>query len=170
MYFKDLLKLEKNEYGLMDYDELSDLLSPMPKEVLKQFCYDHGHKFEFQEQYSHLKINKLKWKEIEVKASDLINCSMYDEFSEYVNEVISRLDNFEKESFNCIDIRHKVITSWKEELTWLASPVFINASLLNKSNSLHLVEGHTRLGILKGLIKKKIVNNNSLHKIWFGDY
>ena len=80
------------------------------------------------------------------------------------------MNKFEKEDFFCIDIREKVVNNWKIKKTWLRTPIFLDAKLLEKSNKLHLVEGHTRFGILKGLLLKKIIGKDSIHKVWFGEY
>jgi hypothetical protein len=170
MYFEELLILKKDECGLMDYNELLNLLPNTPEDVLSQFFYDHGRNCYFQEQYSHLEINKLKWREIELKADEIIKSSFYESYSNYIIEVSGRLNKFEKEDFFCIDIREKVVNNWKKEKTWLKSPIFLDAKLVAKSNKLHLVEGHTRFGILKGLLSKKIISKDSIHKVWFGEY
>lgn len=170
MYFQELLNLKKDECGLMDFNELLKLLPNTPEDVLSQFFYDHGRKHDFQSQYSHLEINKLKWREIELKADEIIKSSFYESYSNYIIEVSERLNKFEKEDFFCIDIREKVVNNWKEERTWLKSPIFLDAKLVAKPNKLHLVEGHTRFGILKGLLSKKIISKDSIHKVWFGEY
>ena len=170
MYFKEILNLNKDECGLMDFNELTNLLPCTPKEVVKQFFYDHGRKCEFQEQYSNLNIKKLNWSIIEIKANDIVKCSCYEDYIEYVDEICNRLDKFEEEAFSCIDIRDEVVKNWEKKSTWLKKPIFLDASLINKSNKLHLVEGHTRLGILKGLLSKGLINQDTTHKVWFGKY
>ncbi len=170
MYFQELLNLKKDECGLMDFNELLNLLPNTPEDVLSQFFYDHGRNCDFQEQYGHLEITKLKWKEVELKADEIIKSSFYEDYSDYIIGVSERLNKFEKEDFFCIDIREKVVNNWKIKKTWLRTPIFLDAKLLEKSNKLHLVEGHTRFGILKGLLSKKVISKNSIHKIWFGEY
>ena len=170
MYFEELLNLKKDECGLMDFNELLNLLPNTPEDVLSQFFYDHGRNCDFQEQYAHLEINKLKWREIELKADEIIKCSFYEHYSDYIFEVSERLNKFKEEDFFCIDIRKEVVDNWEKEKTWLKIPIFLDAKLLEKSNKLHLVEGHTRFGILKGLLSKKIISKDSIHKIWFGEY
>jgi hypothetical protein len=55
----------------------------------------------------------------------------------------------------------------------MTPPVFLNHNveiklLPSPKKELHLVEGHTRLGMLKGLIEKGLLSENSIHKVWVG--
>ena len=74
------------------------------------------------------------------------------------------------QNWDCIDTRQEVVKYWRENNTWLRKPIFINASLIKKDNKFHLVEGHTRVGILKGAVQNGILDIESTHEIWYGNY
>ncbi|RXJ69330.1 hypothetical protein CRV08_04800 [Halarcobacter ebronensis] len=170
MLFKDLLKLKKDYVGLVNYYELRNLLPETPEEVLEQFFYDHGQNGGFQNQYSNIDINKLKWCKKKAKAKDIIECSIYERFYPWVNSVSERLKYFEKNSYSCIDVRKDVVDYWSKNYTWMKAPIFLEGKILDSKKKIHLVEGHTRLGILIGLLNNKIIEKNTLHEIWYGSY
>jgi hypothetical protein len=170
MLFSDLLKFEV-EYGhRIPLEDLEQFNLKVPQYVLEQFYSDHGSKYEFQDQYGHLDISSLKWVCKQLPASELISASIYSRFEDRVISVSNWVKNFEGESWNSIDTRKNVIEHWTKHKTWLRIPIFLDGNLLDKQKKIHLVEGHTRLGALRGLVKMSILPKNSLHKIWYGYY
>jgi len=53
----------------------------------------------------------------------------------------------------------------------MTPPIFLDENVeinMKDRKKLHLVEGHTRLGILRGLIDNDGLEKNSLHRCWIG--
>jgi hypothetical protein len=50
----------------------------------------------------------------------------------------------------------------------MRSPVLIKGALVGRSSKLHLVEGHTRLGTLLGLLSAGVIAPESRHLVWVG--
>jgi hypothetical protein len=47
-------------------------------------------------------------------------------------------------------------------------PVFLEGHLVGRGPGLHLVEGHTRIGLLAGLVDAGILGPDSVHCAWVG--
>jgi hypothetical protein len=133
-----------------------------PAPVVGQFLYDHGAKDEFLEQYDHLDLLALRWELRELPAGVLVGCTVFEEFADQVIETAA--------------MPHHKIAQYREAYgpdlwsgSWRLPPVFLEGHLRNPPHErLHLVEGHTRLGILTGLLASDEVPSNSLHKIFVG--
>lgn len=167
-FYSDLLSLPKEESDKIPMGVLVALDLPMPSDVLEQFCSDHGRKEEFQEQYGHLNLRELLWQLQSIPAKQLVQATVYEEFQCYPREVSERVAGFQKDGWECIDCRSEVIEQWRKHQTWLRPPILLVGNLVGQGPSLHLVEGHTRLGILAGLVKAGIVDAESTHQAWVG--
>jgi transcriptional regulator GlxA family with amidase domain len=55
---------------------------------------------------------------------------------------------------------------WKKHSTWVAPSVFLQN--VGNLGPLHLVEGHTRLGTLRGTLEHGLISAESLHSAWVG--
>jgi hypothetical protein len=171
MLFENLLDLKcDKDNGIIDRDELVKLFPNTPGDVITQLYSDHGRNEYFQVQYKNIDLQKIKWELKQVKAIELVKCSYYEEYQNWFEGRTHKLDNFNKKNWDCIDTRQEVVKYWRENNTWLRKPIFINASLIKKDNKFHLVEGHTRVGILKGAVQNGILDIESTHEIWYGNY
>jgi hypothetical protein len=47
--------------------------------------------------------------------------------------------------------------------------VALRGDLIRSDRRIHLVEGHTRYGALRGLVETGVVSEDSLHAIWIGE-
>lgn len=168
--FSDLMKLDKNDHDLISMKALRKELTDTPNDILEYFYSHHGRKDVFQRQYADLEINKIIWKKKYLSASEIVSCDCYSMFSEWMSNVQARISSFKTKGWNCIDVRNEIVKHWEEFLTWELPPIFIEKEMLNKSNGLWLVEGHTRVGVLRGLVEHSIVHNQSTHEIWLGSY
>lgn len=170
MKFKELMNLKYCERtGTIPIDVLIENNINAPFDVLQQFYSDHGRKDDFQLQYGEIDLKKIAWRKQEVTGVEIITCEYYEEFGGWIDSVASRLDSWSEKEWNCIDVRKPVVAQWKNHKTWLTLPIFINPRLIRGTNGLHLVEGHTRLGVLKGLVKQKILSESSTHFLWYGE-
>jgi hypothetical protein len=166
--FSDLLKLTPDRWGKIPMDALRSLALPVPESVLKQVCSDHGRKDEFQHQYGALDLCSLQWSLEGRPASELVEATVFEGFRPWVASVEARVQSFTLSGWACIDVRPDVVVHWERYHTWLESPVFIDAVALGLGPGLHLMEGHTRLGILRGLSRRGIIPPQSHHEAWIG--
>lgn len=170
MLFRNLLELDFNKNtGVIDRDQISKILHKTPPDVLEMYCF-HGRKDEFQEQYSDINIGNLNWRISSCYAYDILKCSLYSEFVEWVNSVSERLNNFDTIGWSCIHHDSDIVNNWKTHKTWISPPIFLDGGIISNSCNFHLMEGHSRFGILKGLINNQIIKSNSKHFIWKGKF
>jgi hypothetical protein len=164
------MEVKYDNSGRIDVPSLELLLPNTPKIILEDFFSDHGRNEQFQEQYSNIKISLLKWKKIRVRALDIINCGYYLGFSNWINTRKHRVINFQELGWHSIDDRLEVVLYWQKYNTWITPPIFFDGKLLLSKSEFWLVEGHTRIGILMGLVEQCIVSHNSIHEIWYANY
>ncbi|GAB2191088.1 hypothetical protein [Sessilibacter sp. MAH2] len=143
-----------------------------PDSVVKQFYIDHSDKDEFISMYGHIDLTKILWSLIEVHVDEIISISTEATFPDYMNEVSEDASYFSQIGEKVISSRLEIREHWKMHGTWRVPPVFISRELLNPPSikGLHLVEGHTRVGCLKGLSKYKVIDVKKYHKVYFGSY
>lgn len=167
MLFRDLMSLPFNRASdRIGLSALREAGIVAPDDVLEQFYGDHGRKDEFQSEYGALNISRLLWSEAELPAHEIVACSVYPSFRRWVDDVADRLDHFGADGWGCIDIRPDVVEHWRTRLTWQRSPILIPGELVDEPQPLRLVEGHTRLGVLTGLLRIGQLTGGSVHKVW----
>ena len=147
---------------------LRALKLPVPDDVLEQFCSDHATKAEFQEQYGHLDLSRVKWERRSVPAAVLLAVNTYPGFRQWPESVAARLKYFAEDGWDCIDVRSAVVAHWRTHLTWMRAPIVLEGALLGRPGLLHLAEGHTRIGLLRGLVEHDLVRADSRHEVWLG--
>lgn len=168
MKFRDLLRLPVNEAGIIDAATLSRLLPDTPLDVIEQVYADHGRKHDFQAQYGALDLEALMWTKVARPASALIECGHFAEFSPWMHMVEQKVADFHTKGWTCVDVRRKVVEHWQTNQTWLRPPIFFDEHVMGNAGSLRLVEGHTRVGLLRGLVKAGLIGPSSMHVVWFG--
>lgn len=166
MKFSDLLDLTFDEGNIIDLDELGQKLPNTPKDVLSQFYSDHGRNNEFQSGYANVEIDLLQWNLMEIDAETIVKSSMYPNFRGWFETVSNRAKRFSNEGWESIDCRLKVRDYWQTNSTWMISPIFLDGQIIDSESKFHLVEGHTRVGLLDGLLKYDILPKSQLHTIW----
>lgn len=170
MIFSDLLSIDYDEgSNVIDRQLLALLLPDTPEEVRNVYA-EHGRKDQFQSQYGALDIAKLSWSLVDITAADVRTVSINPNFSNWVGAVADRVSDFANLGWACIDTRKDVVNYWTSNETWLFPPVLLDGRLLGKGGGLHLMEGHTRVGVLCGLVNHQIVKGSSMHKIWRGSF
>jgi hypothetical protein len=152
MKFSDLLSLPYDvSGGRIQINALERALPSTPRDVAEQFFVEHGRNPDFQQQYSDIQLCKLKWTLIELNAGEIIACSVYKEFQRWFNSVSERAKMFCSSGWGAIDFRPDVQSHWETTRTWARPPVMLSAAVIGMGATLHLVEGHTRVGLLSGL-------------------
>jgi hypothetical protein len=164
---KELLRLRKDDRtGAVPMDVLRRLRLPMPEDVLEQFLGDHGIKHEFQQQYGELDLHGLRWDLVQTAAKEIIACSAYPGFQEWVQSCRKRTLDVPKTGWAGVHLAADAKKHWQTHRTWRRAPVFIRGELVGSDRPLHLVEGHTRTGALKGLVESEWLSGDSMHEIW----
>jgi hypothetical protein len=168
MKFEELMNLTHDQESV-DIRELKEILPLTPYEVIVQLYSQHGRNLEFQNQYGSIEISKIKWEKISLEAYKIIDCDYYEGFNRWFSVVEKRAENFEIDGWKCIDKRKDIVENWEKYQTWIYAPIFFKSKHLNVSFDLKLVEGHTRVALLKGLVNEGVVSKYRKHEIWLGD-
>jgi hypothetical protein len=170
MVFADLLELPYDvATGMVNVDSIVSVLPDTPLPVATQLFADHGRKDEFQHQYGHLRLDGLRWTHQKLEARALLKVSMNPDFQRWFDFARRRTARFNLEGWLCIDMRTEVQEHWAQMRTWRVSPVFLFGVVVSSASRLHLVEGHTRVGTLVGLVENSILAEGSTHEVWLGD-
>ena len=167
MKFSNLLDFTFDEdTEIIDLDELGQKLPNTPKDVLSQFYSDHGRKKEFQSEYANIEIDLLQWNFMEIDAETIVKSSIHPNFRGWFETVSNRAKRFSNKGWESIDCRLEVREHWQTYRTWMISPIFLAGQIIGSESKFHLVEGHTRVGLLDGLLKHGILSESQLHTIW----
>ena len=164
MIFRDLLEVEHDNAGNISKNALKILLTRTPVDVIEQFYADHGRKEEFQEQYDDLNISNIKWDEQHLNHSELSELYIYPEFNQWVETCKFRCKKVMSNNWGKIQNSVDVISYWEKNHTWTRPIIVIKCP----QGVLRLVEGHTRLGTLRGLVEAGVVSETVKHTVWVG--
>jgi hypothetical protein len=134
-----------------------------PTPVVEQFLFEHGSKAEFLTQYGHLELETLRWDLRDVAASEFVGLSVFEDFNAWLessaNEYAFRIAQ------RPIDQRE----AWAMRQTWIVPPLLIEGGILLPARpGLHLLEGHTRIGILRGRLQARVANPDQAHQAFVG--
>ncbi|AVI63295.1 hypothetical protein MOY_00350 [Halomonas sp. GFAJ-1] len=169
MKFSDLLGQGYDERTEIIYaNPIRVYLPETPLKVIEQVYCHHGRKDEFQRQYGELNLSAIAWTSITLPASEIIKATIYEGFMRWFRNVESRTLEFAERGWQCIDKRKDVISHWSRYQTWSRPPVFIQGLTPGVIGGLHLMEGHTRVGLLRGLVKDGVLSPLSRHKVFVG--
>lgn len=132
-----------------------------PDPVVEQFLFDHGAKHEFLDQYGHLELEDLTWTVEALPASVLVDATCAEDFKRWFDECT-------------LHFRFRISTRpapeqqrWAEQGSWMTPPLVMDRAWLGKeSPGLHVVEGHTRIGILRGRIAANVAEPDQTHAVY----
>ncbi len=169
MLFSDLLNLPYDQNtGVIETSDIIDCLVDTPVAIVSDLFSDHGRRTDFQSMYGHLEISAINWTLVSLPAHAICLASINEDFRKWFEGVANRASNFESDGWQCIDVREDVIKYWSQHMTWMRPPIFFEGSVVSSDKELHLVEGHTRLGLLSGLVARSVIDDQSLHNLWVG--
>jgi hypothetical protein len=120
-----------------------------PGEVVEQFLYDHGDNGSFLRDYGKVDLSGIVWDVEAVTADELCATPTGASDDGCIEEYADNPDHW-------VAVRHTgihegVARFWEELGTWKRPPILIDRRLLDPSASgLQVVEGRTRVGVLKG--------------------
>ncbi len=169
MRLQEVLRLRRNNAGAVPLEVLQTLGLPMPDDVLEQFVCDHGTKDDFQHQYGDLDLHAVEWKLIELPTSELLTCSIFPSYIAWIETARNRTYAVQVNGWENVCLPPGAAEHWQRYGTWKRPPVTVRGELVGSNRPLHLVEGHTRIGALKGLVESGVLTASSLHAVWVGE-
>jgi hypothetical protein len=169
MHYWEIMRFRRTSVGTVPLEVLQALALPMPRDVLEQFVFDHGTKDEFQQQYGHLDLHALRWDLLSIRAEEILACSVYPDFSQWMKTVADRTRVVPGEGWNDVRLPPATLKHWQDHHTWVRAPVMLRGDLVGSDRKLHLVEGHTRVGALRGLVESGVLPPSCVHLVWVGE-
>ncbi len=169
MLFRDILTLPFDvQSGIVRLDEILVRIPDLPGEVAHQLIAQHGRKSEFQDQFGHLELGSIRWSKESIAGVDLAESSHFQGFDRWYKAVGHRAFMVASKGWRCIDSRQAIVEHWEQHLTWITPPVLIDGALVGRPSRFHLMEGHTRVGLLAGLVEVGIIDGLMTHDVWVG--
>jgi hypothetical protein len=169
MRFQEIMRFRRTATGAVPLEVLKSLQLPIPEDVLEQFLFDHGTKGEFQLQYGNIDLHGLRWELMSIQAAEILGCSVYPEFGRWIETVAGRTRVVPQEGWRAVQLPPGAAQHWQSCGTWIRPPVMLQGEVLKSNRTLHLVEGHTRIGALLGLIQSEALPSSSIHLVWVGN-
>jgi hypothetical protein len=124
-----------------------------PDDVAEQWLYDHSDKQPFLQDYGDVDLSRIRWDLEALRAADFAAMPTGPSDHDIIDEFAADPDHW-------ISVRNSgvhlgVAQMWQIHGTWKRWPVLIDRGLLEASGAgLQVVEGRTRVGILKGRLKQ----------------
>lgn len=120
-----------------------------PADVVGQFLYDHADNESFLNDYGLVDLSHVSWDVEVVPTLDLCHMPTGASDGDCIGEYAEDPDHWIRVRSDGI---HKGVSQmWEEHGTWKRWPILIDRTLLDPSQSgLQVVEGRTRVGILRG--------------------
>lgn len=143
-----------------------------PDLVISQFYVDHSDDEVFQGLYGMIDLKAIRWSLLKLNADCFSNIGNNATHPEYMREVSEGVALYRGHSDSMISPSKDIREHWKTYGTWKVPPIFINREIISSSkyeNKLHLVEGHTRVGCLLGLLDCKSEFINRYQEVYYGD-
>ncbi|MET8311325.1 hypothetical protein [Micromonospora sp. NPDC005173] len=119
-----------------------------PDDVLEQWLYDHGDNGAFLRDYGNLNLSAVAWTVEAIATQEFLamptgrsDGSCIDEYAADPNHWISVRQH---------GVHAGVSLCWATHGTWKRWPILVDRSLVDATTGLQVVEGRTRVGILRG--------------------
>ena len=168
MHFREIMHFRRTSAGAVPMGVLQSLELPMPEDVLEQFVFDHGTKGDFQKQYGHIDLHALRWDLLSVRTKEVLASTVYPHFAHWMETVAGRTRVVPLGGWNDVLLPPHMVQHWKEHGTWMRPPVMLKGDVVDSDRPLHLIEGHTRVGALRGLVESGVLSSSSTHFAWIG--
>jgi hypothetical protein len=139
-----------------------------PADVLEQWLYDHADNGAFLQDYGDVDLSNIEWNVEAISTDELIR--MPTGYSDR-----TCVDEFAADPDRWIQVRRYgvhmgVALCWETHGTWKRWPILVQRALLDPSaKGLQVVEGRTRVGVLKGRHRKGDLVAKK-HLAWVGRY
>ncbi len=132
-----------------------------PVAVVEQFLYEHGRYGPFRTDYGHVNLFDVRWSLEYLGAEQLARMPTGPSEDGLLEEVAAN-------HAHCLSTRPEAKVAWDLRGTWIVPPVLLSRALLvPPSGGLQVVEGRTRVGILRGRLADDL-HVASRHEVWIG--
>lgn len=169
MKFQELLRLrEVDGGGVIEEKILRKLELPVPDVVFEQLIRDHAATDFIQGIYGELDLHRVRWDEVPMPASGIVAAAVHPSGQHCVDVVDNQAAKVVEEGWDNVSIGKHSAGLWQSQRTWLTPPLFVEGALVNSSVSMQLVEGHQRLGTMRGLVRCGWLSKSSIHRVWIG--
>ena len=171
MYLADYAPLSRqcneNNSGLTFFKShsiVSDLR--WPDDVLEQWLYDHAAYGPFLHDYGAIDLSRLRWDVEAISTEEFTQMPTGPSDGDCIDEFAENPDHWINN--RKYGIHQGVALCWQTHGTWKRWPILLQRSVLTSTaTGLQVIEGRTRVGILKGRYRKgDFVSKN--HLAWVG--
>ncbi|MFF2314621.1 hypothetical protein ACFVVJ_31410 [Streptomyces albidoflavus] len=133
-----------------------------PDDVLGDFLFDHGDNGPFVDDYGALDLTAITWTLETIPSADFHKMPTGE-------SEVGLIEHFAKDPLHWVAVRApEVGRHWEDHGTWLRPPLLIDRGLLAPaSNGLQVLEGRTRVGVLRGRIREQL-HVAPEHQAWEG--
>jgi hypothetical protein len=120
-----------------------------PADVVEQFLYDHGDNDAFLNDYGHINLYRVKWDVEVIPVEELCEMPTGPSDDGCIEDYAENPDHWIQARSDGIHMG--VAQCWETHGTWKRWPILMDRGLLiPPEGGLQVVEGRTRVGILKG--------------------
>ncbi|WP_137803150.1 hypothetical protein [Kocuria sp. 2SI] len=160
-------RCRESDYGFAEFLRQEAVLElHWPADVLEQWLYDHADNEAFLQDYGNLELSQMGW---QVEA---ISTETFMAMPTGPSDT-GAIEEFARDPEHWIAVRHQgphlgVRLAWDTHGTWKRWPILLEQSLLTPlATGLQLVEGRTRVGVLRGRRRQGAVVAER-HLAWVG--
>ena len=131
-----------------------------PPLVIDEVLVKNGERYYHRDLFGHIAIDAVEW-HLEERTAEELAAAFHHADKTRPETVALNPDEYRV---------HKGFELWTDDGTWSVCPVFADGALLNPDCGVHgglvLVEGHTRLGLLRGYLERGDISAESKHRCW----
>ncbi|MEY9969485.1 hypothetical protein ABIA33_007573 [Streptacidiphilus sp. MAP12-16] len=137
-----------------------------PDDVVEQFLYDHGNYPPFLLDYGRVDLSRVRWDVEVIPANDFSEMPTGESEADCIEEFAAHPEHYVEARSSGIHIG--VAECWERQGTWKRWPILIDRRLLDPpGNGLQVVEGRTRVGVLRGRRRQGDFVADQ-HRAWVG--
>ncbi|MFC9439525.1 hypothetical protein [Nocardia sp. NPDC057030] len=167
MKLDDLFSIPRpghEEAGTLDEFMAHPLVAELrwPRDVVEQWLWEHGRNAHFLYDYGTVQLDNISWSLETLPAADLVTTPTGLSEGDLLD--INAADHAHWVRVRPVEIRQ----AWDQTGTWLRPPILIERALLTPpADGLQVIEGRTRLGILRGRHRDRLLVAD-YHHAWVG--
>lgn len=153
--------------GLSEYLRLHDVVRlQWPEDVVEQWLYDHAGNQSFKTDYGHVDLTQIDWHVEALSVKVLLDMPTGPSDGDLLEEIAQNPEHWI--SVRCHGVHLGVAQMWDVHGTWKRWPLVLDRSVLSSSSQgLQLVEGRTRLGVMRGR-RRQGKSVAERHLVWVG--
>ncbi|MFB6784501.1 hypothetical protein ACFCX0_46385 [Streptomyces sp. NPDC056352] len=158
-----MVRRRDNGLSLVDFRVHPAIASlQWPDDVVEQWLFDHGDNASFLRDYGGIDLREVEWSLETISAEELYEMPTGASDDGCIEHFAANPDHW-------VGVRPPDVgLCWEEHGTWMRPPILIDRSLLDpRESGLQVVEGRTRVGVLKGRRRKGAFVARQ-HRAWAG--